>query len=416
MTASRTPQSTAPVVFGSVGLGGYAKLICDTLLKCGDAPDNPPIRLAAVFEPVLAQHERTVQQLAARGVQVFDRLEPLLEMRDIEAIALPVPIHLHRRYTEQCLAAGKAVMCEKPAAGSVDDCDAMIAAMKKSGLPVAIGFQDVYDPVILEAKRAVLIGDIGPVKTVTMRACWPRDSLYFSRNNWAGALKRDGVWVMDSPAMNALSHFIHLSLFMVGTHELSFATPLSVEAELYRANDIENFDTGAFRWQTDVGAQVVVLMTHACEKTVDPLIVLHGEWGAVEITFAQVTVRNRGGVRVIPRPPDPRPSMVAAWADVVRGRKPDVPVGTLEMARAHLVAVNGASEAARVHEIEPRHIESRSTRDGEAVLRFVTGIESVIKQCAAHARLPHESGLAPWAKPPGQKDLRGYNRFAGPKI
>src|SRR5829696_1805709 len=71
----------------------------------------------------------------------------------IDAVWLPLPIHLHRPYTERALAAGKAVLCEKPAAGCVDDVDAMIAARDASGRGVLIGFQDVYQPCVIQLKR-----------------------------------------------------------------------------------------------------------------------------------------------------------------------------------------------------------------------------------------------------------------------
>jgi hypothetical protein len=48
---------------------------------------------------------------------------------------------------------------------------------------------------------------------------------------------------MDSPASNALAHFLHLSLFFLGAGFHESAQPTSVSAELYRANRIENYDT-----------------------------------------------------------------------------------------------------------------------------------------------------------------------------
>src|SRR5205823_2302430 len=109
----------------------------------------------------------------------------------------PVPIHLHRRFTELALAAGKVVLCEKPAAGTVQDVDAMIAARDRSGLPVAIAYQHMYDPGILELKRRLLASDLGKIRSATVMGCWPRDSVYFSRNGWAGRLQFEGEWVLD---------------------------------------------------------------------------------------------------------------------------------------------------------------------------------------------------------------------------
>ena len=100
---------------------------------------------------------RSSPNCARRAFPVFARWEDLLA-HPAEAVWLPLPIPLHRPYTEQALAAGKAVLCEKPAAGCVQDLDAMQDAQSRAGLPVAIGFQDIYEPTTLALKRALLDG------------------------------------------------------------------------------------------------------------------------------------------------------------------------------------------------------------------------------------------------------------------
>lgn len=401
------------VVVGTVGLGGYAKSILDLVQQCAGEPDAS-VRLVGVFEPDLPAHAALVRDLRSKGITVTDRFDELLSL-PIEGVFLPVPIDLHRAYTEQALAAGKAVLCEKPAAGCVDDCDAMIAARDAARRPALIGFQDVYDPVMLQVKQALLDSHIGKLRHATFRACWPRDSVYFSRNSWVGRFKRDGVWVMDSPAANALSHFIHLALYLLGPTLETSAVPQRVEAELYRANDIENYDTCAIR----VGLEhltAMFCMTHASAVNVDPMIVLRGEHGMIEVTYSQAFLRNRGGTQTIPRASDARSYMVAAFADVIRGRTPRTAVGTLEMARAHLVVVNGASEASVIHDVTDQFVETHASREGAATLRCIPGIDTFFRKCAHDNVMPHESGKVAWTRPAGSFDVRGYRHFSGPRL
>src|SRR5690242_2847695 len=135
-------STTRPIRFGLAGLGGYAAFVCDRLL---DESRNatPAAQLLAVFDPHLSQFRNRVGSLKSHGVHALESLDALLSA-DIDALWLPIPIDLHRPYTEAALAAGKAVLCEKPAAGCVDDVDAMIAARDRARLPVAVGFQDAY--------------------------------------------------------------------------------------------------------------------------------------------------------------------------------------------------------------------------------------------------------------------------------
>src|SRR3954447_24819649 len=141
-------ESAPPIRFGLAGLGGYAAYVSERLLDETASPRSSA-QLVAACEPHPEQFLPRVDHLEKRGVRIFTTFEQLLEA-PIDAVWLPLPIDLHRPYTELALRAGKAVLCEKPAAGSVDDVDAMIAARDKAGLPVAVGFQDAYQPAVVE--------------------------------------------------------------------------------------------------------------------------------------------------------------------------------------------------------------------------------------------------------------------------
>jgi predicted dehydrogenase len=406
-----------PVLFGLAGLGGYAAMICRLLME-QSASDRPAgsetaARLIAVCDPDLERHAASAEKLRSQGVQVFRRWEELLAQQ-IEAVWLPLPIPLHRPYTEQALAAGKAVVCEKPAAGCVQDLDAMAAARDRSALPVAIGFQDIYKPSTRTLKQALVTGRIGKVRSATLTACWPRDSRYYGRSAWAGRQKQDGVWVMDSPASNALAHFLNLALFLLGESDSESASLASVEAELYRANPIENYDTCGLRLTTGTGVRLLVLFTHACRTPHDPRIVIHGERGTVTYYAGQsAQIQSEDDAQAISLHGESHVSMVERFAHLVRGVPDERHVATLEIARAHLVAVNGASEAAPARDVPASAVEIwPSAEDGE--LRTIAGIEDLFQQCAIEQRLPHETGLADWTSPPGKRDLRGYDYFSGP--
>ena len=138
-----------PFRFGLVGLGGYAGSLCDVL--------ESRFELASVCEPDQTMHAAKIERLRSRGTVYFSDYDELLNS-DIDGVVLPLPIDLHRPYTERACAAGKHVLCEKPAAGSVEDLDAMIAARDRAGVKVAIGFQHIYDDLSIKQKREILRG------------------------------------------------------------------------------------------------------------------------------------------------------------------------------------------------------------------------------------------------------------------
>lgn len=399
-----------PVRFGSVGLGGYARAVCDELLAA-DHDDRHPVQFVAVAEPQQARHPEMVARLGQAGVDVYERFEDLLEC-GIEAVWLPLPIHLHRPFTEQALAAGKAVLVEKPAAGCIEDVDAMIDARNRAGRIVAVGYQDIYDPAVGRLKRRLLDGAIGRIQTATLHACWPRSATYFQRNDWAGRIRCEGTWVLDSPANNALAHPVNLILFLLGDRLDRSARPVEVETELYRAGDIENFDTIGMRVDLAGGASVLVLLTHACAALRDVHIAITGESGSVEADASAYRIQSRGGTEVLHRADRSR-ALIAPRVAMALRRAEDLvdPLCTLEIARAHTIAVCGASRSAPIHAVDGEACATVSTADGP--VRAIHDIESTFTACAAHGWLPHESGLASWTRPAARAGLRHWHEPGG---
>jgi predicted dehydrogenase len=412
-----TEMRSAPVATAVVGMGGYAARILDLLLRQEESPDYPP-RVVAVTSSAPERHAELAARLTARGIAIVPTFEALLAREDVEAVWLPVPIDLHLPFLQQTLAAGKPALCEKPAAGCVDDCDRMIEMRDAQPLPVAIGYQDIYEPSTTTLKRRILTGDFGAITSVTLHGVWPRDSAYYGRADWSGRLQRNGVWVLDSPVQNALNHFINLTLFLLGPTPTQSARPGSVEAELYRANDIENYDTASLRLGLDGGATFLVLVTHAAARTIHPVIRLQGEAGWAEWRFdGDITVQLGGRPpETIPHPAAEvaRAAMVARFNRLVRGAPdPDRAVATLETSREPLVVVNGTSEAAPVVDI-PAPLISVVEGAGGATTRVVAGMEDLVTRCASDGLMFHESGLADWTVPAGRRELTGYDHFAGP--
>jgi predicted dehydrogenase len=408
-------RRTKAMRFGVVGIGGYAGVICEQLLA-GAREEDAAVEFVCACDPEPARHGETVAALRDGGVRIFRDVEELLGS-DIEAVWLPLPIDLHRPYTEMALRAGKAVMVEKPAAGCVQDVDAMISArdsaLNGAGLPVAVGFQDIYDPQTLALKRRILRGEIGKVKSAAVMVCWPRNERYYRRTDWAGLRQRNGAWVLDSPANNAMAHFINLVIYLLGDQEEISAEPVEVEAELYRVNPIENYDTCSLRIhvkRADGVAPIVVLMTHACAESAGPVVEIHGERGSMRVSHmrhielnGEVEVRRAMTLREV------HGFMQRSFAAWVRGEE-CVGIATLEVARAHTVVVNGASDAAKVRTIGHKHVISEPVGGGH-VLRSLPGIEKAFAKCAVEGKMLHEMGEFEWTMAAGKKDLRGYRAF-----
>ena len=407
-------SNAEPVRLAIAGAGGYASTITDLVLRTGGTC-QPPMQLVSVAEPDPTTHALRLAELHQRGIVTAGNVDELFADPTIEAVWLPVPIPLHRPFTERAVAAGKAVMVEKPAAGTVQDVDAMIAARDRAGLPVAVGFQHMSDPLTIELKRRLIDAQLGEIQHAVVQACWPRTEQYYRRSTWAGRFKQGDTWVMDSPANNALAHYVNLMLFFLGRTLGASAAPERVEAELYRAHAIENFDTISLRAHLAGGATLLVLLTHAGQDGSGPILQLEGTHGRLVWTRAGAELTTEAGCEQIAAAPDTGREAVARFARLVRGLADETRLGsTLETARAQVLLVNAASEATAIVPVPAAQISRFNKPDETGVA--IAGIESAITHCADHRQMLHESGLLPVTRPAGCLAVRQYRQFAGPRL
>src|SRR3954469_18921101 len=80
------------------------------------------------------------------NVYGYDTMARMADNRDIDIVYVVTPNGLHAEHCIAAAKAGKHVITEKPMANSVADCDAMIAACKKAGVKLSVGYRLHFDP------------------------------------------------------------------------------------------------------------------------------------------------------------------------------------------------------------------------------------------------------------------------------
>ncbi len=93
----------------------------------------------------------------------FDRIR---DNPDVDIVYVCLPNAMHAEYTIRAAKAGKHVMCEKPMAVSVAECEAMIRACKTAGKKLMIGYRCHFEPFNLEAMRLAKSGAAGKIRYV----------------------------------------------------------------------------------------------------------------------------------------------------------------------------------------------------------------------------------------------------------
>ncbi len=133
-----------------------------------------------------------------------------------------------------------------------------------------------------------------------------------------------GRLVYDSPVNNATAHYLHNMLFLGGAEMESSARPSFLEAECYRGNEIENFDTACCRITTDEVPEILFFTSHCVERNDGPVFELKFERGSIrystEVPSRLSSTRADTSTMAIPRR-IPWVSFGSAWIDAHIGSR-----------------------------------------------------------------------------------------------
>ncbi len=160
-----SPARVAIIGAGGISgahIRGYLKL--PDRIRCVALCDISPEALAT----------RSVQLAPAGEVRTFDDWRTMLrDMGDqLDAVDICLPHHLHAPAILDAVAAGKHVLCEKPMCLTLDEADRISAAVESSGITYLSGHNQLFMPVVREAKRLIDAGEIGTVRWLRSQDCF----------------------------------------------------------------------------------------------------------------------------------------------------------------------------------------------------------------------------------------------------
>lgn len=123
---------------------------------------NPAVEVYGFYD---INQARTEELAKKYGGKAFSSYEELLADPTIEAVSVCAANHAHAEISIAALKAGKHVLCEKPMAISLEECEAMVAAAKESGKYLMIGQNQRLAKAHSKAKELIEQGAIGKVLT-----------------------------------------------------------------------------------------------------------------------------------------------------------------------------------------------------------------------------------------------------------
>ena len=121
---------------------------------------NPDTEIAAVFD---LSRPRAEAMAADFGGKVYETAEQIIADPEIDLVSVCVANAYHAPITIDALNHGKHVLCEKPMAITLKDCEEMQAAAIKNGRRLFIGHNQRLTPAHKKAKEIISSGELGRV-------------------------------------------------------------------------------------------------------------------------------------------------------------------------------------------------------------------------------------------------------------
>jgi len=143
-----------------IGIIGCGKI--SQIRHIPEYADNKDVRIIGYFD---LNRERAGELAVRYGAKAYNSVDELLADKDIDAVSVCVANNAHCDVTVKALKAGKHVLCEKPMAVTIEECELMVKTAEKCGKKLMIAQNQRLAKAHAKAKALVDAGEIGKVLT-----------------------------------------------------------------------------------------------------------------------------------------------------------------------------------------------------------------------------------------------------------
>ncbi|MGP9537305.1 Gfo/Idh/MocA family protein [Brachybacterium sp. AOP43-C2-M15] len=266
----------------SVGIIGTGNISHAHLAAYLAFPEEVRIVALTDLDPAKAGAVRTAHGLAAASVH--DDAAAMLAAEDLDLVSIATPPGTHCELTVLALEAGVDVIVEKPMAPSLEECDRMLEAQRRSGRLLSVVAQNRFRDDMARLKAVLDSGRIGRVAHARIASEWWRGRAYYDLW-WRGTWDSEG----GGPTLNHAIHHLDLALWLLGR-------PLAVAAMMTNAAhdnaEVEDLSVAILQYERGLAELTSSVVHHGEQQE----IVLQGERARISQPWAAVadTARPNG--------------------------------------------------------------------------------------------------------------------------
>lgn len=207
------------------------------------------------------------------NIYSYNNYDSIISNPEIDVIYIVLPNHLHAEYSIRGFRAGKHVICEKPMALSVNECDAMLVAAEKANKNLSIGYRLHFDTYNLELIRLVQEKVYGEIKSIDTAFC---------------ITPQKGEWRLDKkiagggPLMDVGIYCLQAVCYVTGQ------SPVAVTAQSFPVSDVEKFKDieEIITWQMEMpGGLLATCKTSYSEQSGFLKVITENGWLKLDPAF-----------------------------------------------------------------------------------------------------------------------------------
>ncbi len=183
-----------------VGLGTYS-----TYELAPSLQETTHCYLAGIVTGTLEKAERwaTKYELPQTHIYNYENFDTIVDNPDIDIVYVVLPNAMHADFCIRAAKAGKHVICEKPMAINVAECQAIIDACEAAKVKLSVGYRLHSEPYTQEVKRFVKEKTFGDIQYVSAEAAYfsnthPQQWRLNKALSGGGALMNMGVYAIQS--------------------------------------------------------------------------------------------------------------------------------------------------------------------------------------------------------------------------
>ena len=300
------------VRWGLIGAGDVVRKRVAAALR-----DAPGSALAAVSRARADLAESSAKAFGAERWHA--RWEDLVRDPGIDAVYVATPVHLHAAQTIAAAEAGKHVLCEKPMAMDVAECDRMIAACRAHQVTLGVAYYRHFYPVVARVRALLAAGEVGQPVLAQIDAFERFNPQPHEERHWFVKRSEAG----GGPMFDFGCHRLELLLSLFGPVRQTVGLTANVIFE----REVEDTAVAALTFAS--GPCATVTVTHAAIEPRDTLRIF-GTAGSIHIAVlnaGELVVDRNGQEQRESHPPasNLHQPLVEDFVDAVQtGRAPSV--------------------------------------------------------------------------------------------